>query len=137
MCCEPWFDGGVRTVDYVIVYASDLEASIAFYRDVLGLPFKLERNGYAEFAMENTKLALYSRLQATDAIGLEFTPGGPGGAVLFLVEDVDEWAERLRDQGVRVLAGPADRPWGHRTLHVADPDGFIVELAQEIERQDR
>ena len=28
----------------------------------------------------------------------------------------------------------ADRPWGHRTLHVADPDGFVVEFAQEIPR---
>ena len=29
---------------------------------------------------------------------------------------------------------PADRPWGHRTLHIADPDGFVVEFAQEIPR---
>ena len=35
---------------------------------------------------------------------------------------------------VAVLRGPTDRPWGHRTLHLADPDGFVVELAQEIPR---
>jgi lactoylglutathione lyase len=35
---------------------------------------------------------------------------------------------------VRPLAPPTDRPWGHRTLHVADPDGFVVEFAQEIPR---
>jgi len=28
-----------------------------------------------------------------------------------------------------------DRPWGHRTVHVEDPDGFVVELAEEIPRQ--
>jgi lactoylglutathione lyase len=33
-----------------------------------------------------------------------------------------------------LLAEPTDRPWGHRTLHIADPDGFIVEFAQEIPR---
>ena len=30
---------------------------------------------------------------------------------------------------------PLDRPWGHRTVHVEDPDGFVVELAVEIPRQ--
>ena len=43
----------------------------------------------------------------------------------------------LRAAGVEILAGPEDRPWGHRTLHLADPEGMIVELAQEIERTDR
>ena len=51
-----------------------------------------------------------------------------------LVADVDMLAADLQDRGVAVLAGPTDRPWGHRTLHVADPDGFIVEFAQEIPR---
>jgi lactoylglutathione lyase len=25
---------------------------------------------------------------------------------------------------------PTDRPWGERTLHLADPDGNVVELTQ-------
>jgi lactoylglutathione lyase len=29
--------------------------------------------------------------------------------------------------GVAVLAPLTDRPWGERTLHVADPDGNVVE----------
>ena len=60
----------------------------------------------------------------------------PQGEVLFLVDDVDDWAQRLKRAGVRVLSGPVDRPWGHRTLHLLDPDGFVVELAQEIERSE-
>jgi lactoylglutathione lyase len=51
-----------------------------------------------------------------------------------MVDDVDAWADRLAARGVEVLSGPADRPWGHRTVHVADPDGFVVEFAQEIPR---
>jgi lactoylglutathione lyase len=55
--------------------------------------------------------------------------------VVFLVDDVDAEAERLREAGVVVLKGPVDRAWGHRTLHVEDPDGFVVELAEEIPRR--
>src|SRR5918999_215695 len=50
------------------------------------------------------------------------------------VGDVDAEAERLRGLGVEFLSGPVDRPWGHRTLHLLDPDGFVVELAQNIPR---
>ena len=44
------------------------------------------------------------------------------------VDDAEH--ERLRRAGVRVLAPPTDRPWGERTLHVADPDGYVVELTR-------
>ena len=44
-------------------------------------------------------------------------------------------AARLRAAGATVLSGPVDRAWGHRTLHLEDPDGFVVELAEEIPRQ--
>ncbi len=83
-----------RRVDYVILYVNDIQHSIAFYRDVVGLSFKFTEAGYAEFATEGTKFALYERA-------------------------------RLH----------ADRPWGHRTLHVLDPDGHVVEFAQEIPRR--
>ena len=59
---------------------------------------------------------------------------GPAGEVVLVVEDVDAVAARLCPHGVALLAAPADRPWGHRTVHVADPDGFVVEFAQEIPR---
>lgn len=121
-------------VDHVILYVRDLGAAIAFYRDVVGLPFKFEDSGYAEFATAGARFGLYERARLPGLIGREATEGGPGGEVLFLVEDVDGWAERLGEQGVEILSGPVDRPWGHRTLHVLDPDGNVVELAQEIPR---
>jgi lactoylglutathione lyase len=129
-------EGGarIRSVDYVILYVSDLDRSIAFYRDVIGLPFRFSEHGYAEFATEGSKFALYERGLLRELIGRDATEGGPQGEVAFLVADVDAEAERLRRAGVRPLSGPEDRPWGHRTLHVLDPDGFVVELAQEIPR---
>ncbi len=129
-----WLDTVVHSVDYIVLYVGDLDASLAFYRDVLGLPFKFQESGYAEFATPGTKFALYERRRLPELIGRDASGGGPAGEVLFLVDDIDKEAERLRGLGVEILAGPVDRPWGHRTLHVCDPDGFVVELAQEIPR---
>ncbi len=79
-----------------------------------------------------TRFALYERRRA------EWLTGGPvcrapAGEVVLLVEDVDAVADALRVRGVPLLASrPTVR--GHRTVHVADPDGFVVEFAQEIPR---
>jgi lactoylglutathione lyase len=121
---------------YVILFVADLGRSIAFYRDVIGVPFRLQGDGYVEFATEGSRFGLYDRNRLGELTGQDATaPHRPGGEVVFLVEDVDAEAERLRAAGATILSGPVDRPWGHRTLHVEDPDGFVVELAQEIPRQ--
>lgn len=51
----------MHSVDYVVLYVGDLDASLAFYRDAIGLPFKFQESGYAEFATPGTKFALYER----------------------------------------------------------------------------
>ena len=128
-----------RTVDYVILYVGDLDRAVGFYQDVIGLPLRLRRPGYAEFATGTLKFALYERSGLPGLIGdaagrLPRTGAGPAGETLFLVPDVDAEAERLRRAGQELLSGPTDRPWGHRTVHLLDPDGNVVELAQEIPR---
>jgi lactoylglutathione lyase len=124
----------VDQLAYVILYVSDITASIAFYRDVVGVPFTFEDAGYAEFASQQTRLALYEARRAAWLTGHDVTPG-PAAEIVFMVPDVDAQARRLTTLGAPVLSGPTDRPWGHRTVHVADPDGFIVEFAQEIPRR--
>jgi lactoylglutathione lyase len=131
-----WFDAVMNHVGYVILFVADLERSVVFYRDVLRVPFKLEGDGYVEFATRGAKFGLYDRNRLGELTGQGAeAPGRPGGEVVFLVEDVDAEAERLRGAGARILRGPVDRAWGHRTLHVEDPDGFVVELAEEIPRR--
>ncbi|MEU4290170.1 VOC family protein [Kribbella sp. NPDC026596] len=120
-------------IGYVILYVEDLEASVGFYRDVVGLEYKFTDAGYAEFEAGGVRFGLYERRRAEWLTGRAVSPGA-GGEIVVMVDDVDAWAERLAGLGAPVLSGPADRPWGHRTVHVADPDGFVVEFATEIPR---
>jgi lactoylglutathione lyase len=118
---------------YSILFAADLDRSIRFYRDVIGVPFKFSNESYAEFATEGAKFALFSRGHLPELLGRPVPPDRvpwPQGEVAFFVDDPDAEHERLRDAGVEVVAPPTDRPWGERTLHVADPDGNVVELTR-------
>ena len=118
---------------YAILFVSDLDHSIRFYRDVLGLPFRFANESYAEFATEGARFSLYARSRLPELIGREAPAGEapwPQGEVAFFVDDVDQEHARLVRAGVRVLTPPTDRPWGERTLHLADPDGNVVELTR-------
>jgi lactoylglutathione lyase len=121
----------MRRVDYVIQYVESLSRSVAFYRDMIGLRVRIAGDGYVEFEMENTKFSLFERAKLPELIGRE---GGnpPCGEIGFLIDDVNAEAERLRGLGVEILSGPVDRPWRERTLHIADPDGNIIEFAQKL-----
>lgn len=118
---------------YSILFVTDLDRSIGFYRDAIGLCVRLRAPAYAEFVTEGAKFALFPRSELPGLIGLE-APSDPvpwpQGEVAFFVEDVDAEYARLAQAGVNVLAAPTDRPWGERTLHVADPDGNVIELTQ-------
>lgn len=118
---------------YAILFVSELDRSVAFYRDVIGLSFRFANESYAEFATGGAKFSLYARSHLRELIGVD-TPAGaapwPQGEVAFFCDDVDAEHARLARAGVRVLAPPTDRPWGERTLHVADPDGYVVELTE-------
>ena len=123
---------------YAIFFVSDLGRSIAFYRDTLRLPFRFANESYAEFATEGAKFSLFARSGLPGLIGSEAPSGEipwPQGEVAFFCDDVDAEHERLLSAGVRILAAPADQPWGERTLHVADPDGNVVELTRPKHRQ--
>jgi lactoylglutathione lyase len=118
---------------YAILFVSDLDRAIGFYRDLIGLPLRFRADAYAEFATEGAKFALFPRSELPALIGRQ-VPADPApwpqGELAFFVEDVDAEHTRLLAAGVPVLASPTDRPWGERTLHVADPDGNVVELTR-------
>ena len=59
------------------------------------------------------------------------TPSGdrPGVEITFTTPDVDALFRHAVDAGATPLAEPHDAPWGQRVSHVADPNGFAVEIA--------
>jgi lactoylglutathione lyase len=101
------------TLAYAILFVADLDRSVRFYRDVVGLPFRFASESYAEFQTEGAKFALYSRAHLPVLIGRD-APSEPApwpqGEVAFLVEDPDAEQGRLRRSGVTILAPSTDRP---------------------------
>ena len=117
-------------VTYAIVFVSDMPRSVAFYRDVLGLPLRFESPGWTEFATEGATLALH---------GGEGT-GSPRDAALpeaagrcrpgLSVPDLDAFHQRMVEQGVPCLQVPQEI-FGDRVAQYADPDGLVLAVSEE------
>lgn len=114
----------------------EFRASWRFYRDVLGLR-PLAGHGeppYGEFHLAGPSvLGIFDRALMAKAVGLlpgQYPSRQVGRSALVLeVDDVDAVAARLRRKGVRLLRPPTDRPeWQLRTLHLRDPDGYLIEI---------
>jgi catechol 2,3-dioxygenase-like lactoylglutathione lyase family enzyme len=121
--------------DYVIVIVRDLDRALDFYTGILGLPLGHRSGDYAQLQTGSTRLALYTRnaMEKTLAMSLEPPPANaPGFEIGFKVADVDLAFAALVAGGATPAAAPTDRFWGQRTAYVRDPDGHLIELAQDL-----
>ncbi len=123
--------------DYVILIVQDLDASLAFYTEVLGLKLGHRSGEYAQLDTGGTRLALYTRsaMAKTLAMSLQAPPANaPGFEIGFKVDDVDAVVSELVARGASPAVPPTDRFWGQRTAYVRDPDGHLIELAEDLRR---
>jgi len=143
----------VLGLDHVSVTSGDLERSLAFYRDLLGLPVRERGEGMGEGVDLVTGVAgarvrfadlrlpgghVLELLQYLAPPGIEHhpLPNDPGFTHLALrVADVDAVHRRLTDAGVPVRSGPLaledEGHWaGARCFYATDPDGVTVELIE-------
>jgi uncharacterized protein len=117
-------------ISLITLGVADLPRSIAFY-EALGWRRSLpDLTDTAFFQLGGIILSLYPDLH-TDA----GVPAGRGpGAVSFAHNvrteaEVDPTVERLLAAGGTLTAASRPMPWGGRTAYVADPDGFLWEIA--------
>lgn len=122
--------------DYVVLVVADLDRSLEFYTGTLGLPLGHRSGPYAQLDTGRTRLSLFERAAMAEALGQDELaapdPSAPAFELGFKVDDVDAVHRELTSQGVPGAVAPTDRPWGQRTAYLRDPDGHLVELAQDL-----
>jgi catechol 2,3-dioxygenase-like lactoylglutathione lyase family enzyme len=127
----------LRAPDYLILIVEDLDRALGFYVDVLGLRLGHRSGDYAQLDTGATRLALYTRSAMAKTLGMSLDPpasNAPGCEVGFKVTNVDAAFNELIARGAQPVMSPTDRFWGQRTAYVRDPDGHLIELAQDLGR---
>ena len=120
---------------FITLFTEDLERSKAFYQYVFGLRLIFEDENSAVFRLANTGINVLRAEAAGDLVRPGAVAGRNAGARLVFtigVDDVDAVCAEFATQGVELLNGPLNRPWGVRTASFSDPGGHIWEVAQEL-----
>ena len=120
-----------------ILAVSDFAASLAFYRDRLGLELEAVYDDppYATLSCAGARISLAEQGHpADDRPGVELrAPADRSRQNVVLVVEVEDAGaehERLSGLGVELLADPYEPPWGGCRFFCVDPDGYLVEIEQ-------
>ena len=116
------------------ITASDLQASVAWYRDVLGFTVA------EEYKRDDKVMGVRLRAGSVDLLlgQDDFAKGrdrqkGQGLRLFWVTaQDVDKLAADIKARGGQLAHEPTDQPWGTRDFAVVDPDGFSISITTDV-----
>ncbi len=126
-------------ITLLTIAVDDLERSVVFYRDGLGLPTRgivgreFEHGAVAFFDLEGVKLAVWARNDLAHDAGL---PRSPRSATEFSIghnvrseHEVDAVMHDAERAGATIVKRAQKTFWGGYAGYFADPDGHLWEIA--------
>ena len=150
----------IQWINHTCFIVKDLERSLVFYRDLLGMTVEREdsRNqgasgafGAALFGQEHVRYDMVylgigdmrhsvELVQFFDPVPEELSQGRPvdigSGHLGIIVDHLDDMYNQLTDKGVEFLTSPQTRhdlppyPWARKGVFAKDPDGNWLELLE-------
>lgn len=126
-------DSWAQNIFAITLFTEDLVKSKEFYEKVFELSLVFEGDTSAVFKIGQTLINLLKTSSADELVSPAKVGSADDGARLVFtvhVDDVDAMCKKLAAQGVELVNGPMDRPWGVRTASFKDPGGHIWEIAK-------
>jgi catechol 2,3-dioxygenase-like lactoylglutathione lyase family enzyme len=111
-------------IDHILLEVSNLTASIAFYRDFVGLHLKSRTFGFAMLESGNVGVFLWSHRWNWEKPRSSDERQGLGMYPHLEVVDAAAIVDRARQAGYRIVQEPRKYGWGTEAF-IADPDGYI------------
>ncbi|MFJ4210073.1 VOC family protein [Paenarthrobacter sp. NPDC089675] len=129
------------SLKYAHVTVNDVDESLPFYRDALGLQVRNDVGSGGQRwvtlgsdAQPDLELVLSpphaGRSQADGDAIQELLTKGVMPMLVFNTDDLDGTFEKLRASGAEVLQEPIDQPWGPRDCAFRDPSGNMIRINQ-------
>jgi catechol 2,3-dioxygenase-like lactoylglutathione lyase family enzyme len=126
----------LNELEVVTLFADDLASTKDFYTRVFGLEVVYQDDVSMVVKLGQLMLNLLHREQAPELVEpatVADRTAGVRALYTIRVADVDSVCADLERDGVQLLNGPIDRPWGRRTAAFADPAGNVWEVAQLLD----
>ncbi len=118
----------IRHLGSVIIAVSNLEKSLHFYHEIIGLPIKQKRGNWVELAREGATVILHpASKQINTGTSIE-----NGIVIGLVVGDVESAVRELKSKNVVVYRDVVIHKAGKNCI-VLDPDKYMVSLFEPTE----
>lgn len=115
-----------------LLAVSDMERSVAFYGQVLGLRKVMD---FGANVTLTGGVCLQTKETWAEFIGAspdELGWCGRVSEIYFEEDDFDAFANRLRELDIHYLHPVKEHAWGQRVVRFYDPDGHIIEVGENL-----
>ena len=112
-----------KRVGAAILLIENMEKSVTFYRDILGMKIKHESPDWVEFVNESGKAVLALHPKRTKS------SGSPNMLVGFTVNDIENICKQLEEKGVKFYKKLTEESFGKHAI-IEDPDGHLISIAE-------
>jgi lactoylglutathione lyase len=127
--------GAIQSISELALWVTDLDRSVAFYRDQLGFTVdEIDPGRNAFLRSGDFLLVLFVPEDPGTPLAQQYLArtGGPRGHVYHVAfrlepERLDGYSATLRDRGLEV-SGPVNFSTGRRSYFIEDPDEHYIEL---------
>ena len=135
----------IKRINHIAIIVPDLDASLAFWRDTLGLALTHieevtgQESLVAFLPTGDSEVELVKPTTGTSGAARFLAKRGPGLHHIALeVDNLDEMLVKLKEKGVRLInETPVTAAGGHRAafIHPESANGVLVELYEVVARQ--
>ena len=122
-------------VEVITLFVEEITQTKAFYLRAFDPEIVYQDDVSCVLKFDGTMVNLLQISEAPELVQPALAaPSTSGVRALFTIKvtDVDAVCAALHADGIALLNGPVDRPWGRRTAAFADPSGHVWEIAQEL-----
>jgi catechol 2,3-dioxygenase-like lactoylglutathione lyase family enzyme len=123
----------IDRIDHLVLTVADVEATCAFYRDVLGMTPVSFGAGRRALSFGRQKINLHPAGRELEPKARTPTPGS-GDLCLITSTPLAEVEAHLRARGIELLEGGATQRSGAvgpiMSLYFRDPDGNLIEVSR-------
>ena len=123
----------ISALDHIVLCVADVDATIAFYRRVLGLEAREERPGKWSLHFGAQKISLQDA-RSVPQIAKNTLPGS-GNFCLLSDTPIEQLIATLARERVAIVDGPAERAGATGAIlsvYFHDPDGNLVEVSNRL-----
>jgi len=112
-----------KRVGAAIVLVENMERSVAFYRDILGMKIRQEFPKWVDFGNESeiAVLALYPKRYKSSGL--------PNMLVGFKVNDIENVCKELKKKNVKFYKKLTPESFGKHAI-IEDPDGHLISIVE-------